>query len=202
MWLIALWLMGTEEPEDIREKTRPIDEAPAAAAKETRELRAHASVPVRIYIRNDMGKRFRLVEARVALDETEVVHRRSTGRHELERSFSALETAVRPGEHALRATLVYQGRNRGPRSQVENHQVRVQTSYAFDLAAESDTAAIHVVARERAGANVPLEKKTVLEVMAEPGSGVTPVRGAPGMVDAPAQPEEAAGQPAIRPALP
>jgi hypothetical protein len=174
MWLIALLVMGSGEPEDVREPTATIDEQPAEnVAVET----AQGSVPVRIYVRNEMSRRFRLVEARVVLDETEVVHRNAAGGNELERQFSALETPVPPGEHALTATLVYEGRNAGPFSYLDNYKFRVKTSYPFDLDRSQETAAIHVVAREKPGANVPLEQRPLIEVMAAPDSGVKPMPG-------------------------
>ena len=53
----------------------------------------------------------------------------------------------------------------------------MQTTYPFELAAGDEPAAIHVVAHELAGANLRLERRPVVEVLAAPGSGVTPMPG-------------------------
>jgi hypothetical protein len=178
MWLIALLVIGAGVPADDEKQTRPTVEEMRAqpAAMSDADARGPA-VPVRIDVRNEMSKRFRLVEARVVLDETEVVHQTAASGQELERTFSALETPVRPGEHALTATLVYEGRNRGPFSYLDNYRYKVQTSYPFDLESGKQSATIQVLAREKQGINLPLERRPILEVMTGPDSGVTPMPG-------------------------
>jgi hypothetical protein len=77
----------------------------------------------------------------------------------------------------LTATLVYEGRNAGPFSYLDNYRYKVQTTYPFELAAGEAPAAIQVVAHERAGANLKIENRPLVEVVAAPGSGVTPGPG-------------------------
>ena len=173
MWLIALLVLGCGDPQVTVSPDEP------ATVRNVGETAGEAKdigpgVPVRVHVRNEMGRRFRLVEVRVILDGTEVVHQSANGTRELERAFSALESPVMPGEHALTATLIYEGRNTGPFSYLDNYRYKVQTTYPFELDAGDQPASLHVVAHERAGANVPLEKKPILEVMTDPGSGVTP----------------------------
>jgi hypothetical protein len=176
MWLIALMalvLVGDEPTRPNPERGPSIDLLGEQAEPET----TAGAVPVRVFVRNDMSDRFRLVEARVVLDDTEVVHVNASGKKELEETFGALETPIPPGNHALTATLVYQGRNRGPFSYLDNYRYRVQTTYAFELAAGKEPAELHVIAHELPGANRRLERRPVVEVVAEPGSGVTPMPG-------------------------
>jgi hypothetical protein len=170
MWLIALMALAGGQPA-----------APAGArtlATEAQvdpfpEVATKDAVPVRIYVRNLMSRRYRLVEAKVVLDETEVVHETARPGQELERSFSALETVVPPGEHALTATFVYEARHRSGEDD-EPDRYQVQTAYPFALEAV-DEAFVHLVAHERSRGSVPVPGKLVLEAVSTPGSGVTPV---------------------------
>jgi hypothetical protein len=176
MWFIALLVfVGNEPVKDQVEQGGPTVDM-VGERSEAQPVKG-AAVPVQVVVRNDMGNHFRLVEARVVLDDTEVVHQNASGKQELEPSFGALETPVKPGPHALTATLVYEGRNTGPFSYLDNYRYKVQTTYPFELAEGGDTVAIQVVAHERQGANLRLENRPVLEVMAAPGSGVTPMPG-------------------------
>ena len=73
MWLIALLALvfvGDEPSRPAPERGPTIDLLGEQAEPETKA----GTIPVRVYVRNDMSDRFRLVEARVVLDETEVVH--------------------------------------------------------------------------------------------------------------------------------
>ncbi len=178
MWLIALWVWGGALPAG--------EAAPAGAVEEPLEAEVEAAaeaetgvnqVPVRIYVRNEMSNRLRLVEARVVLDDIEVVHETARPAQELERSFSALETVVPPGDHALTATLVYVAKNAGPFNYLEGYRYRVQTVYPFSLDGVREPASLHLVARERRGPNLAPERRLVLEAMSTPGSGVTPLPG-------------------------
>ena len=174
MWLIALLVLAGDEPNKPDPASGPtIDLLGEQAEPE----QTNGAVPVRVYVRNEMSNRFRLVSARVVLDGTEVVHENASGKKELERSFSALETPIKAGSHALTATLIYEGRNAGPFNYLDNYRYKVQTSYPFELAAGEDPAAIHIVAHEKQGANLRLENRPVVEVMAAPDSGVTPMPG-------------------------
>lgn len=180
MWLIALMVLVGDEP--VRQQVEQAEPGPGIdmVGEQAESDAKPGMVPVQVAIRNEMGSHFRLVEARVVLDGTEVVHQNASGKQELERSFSALETPVKPGSHALTATLVYEGRNTGPFSYLDNYRYKVQTTYPFELAEGDDPAAIQVVAHEKQGANLRLENRPVVEVMAAPGSGITPMPGVTG----------------------
>jgi hypothetical protein len=146
--------------------TEPVDPFGEVAAKD--------AVPVKIYVRNLMSKRWRLVEAKVVLDETEVVHETARPGQELEQSFSALETVVPPGEHALTATFVYESRQSDRPDDPERDRYRIQTTYPFSLEAVGE-AFVHLVAHERGRAGQPPERRLVLEAITSPGSGVKPL---------------------------
>jgi hypothetical protein len=165
MWLIALMVWGGGPPADRALATESLDPFGEVARKD--------AIPVRIHVRNQVSKRLRLVEARVMLDETEVAHETARPGEELERSFSALETVLPPGEHAVRATFVYEIRQDGPAGG-EPDRVQVQTAYPFSLAAVRE-AYVHLVAGERGRGQ---ERKPVLEARSSAGSGVTPLASA------------------------
>ncbi len=181
MWLLTWLVMAGGQVGD--DATRMIDE-PALPGEEL----AGDAVPVRIYIRNHLGKRYRLVEARVTLDGMEVVHETSRRGQELERAFSALETMTLPGEHTLAATLIYEARGAGG----DDDRRRVQTVYPFTLKGNKGPASLHIVAHDRMGAKVPGEKRPVLEVIRSPDSAATPL---------PATTTPATSQNVIRPTL-
>jgi len=132
--------------------------------------------PAYVQVHNEMGKRFRLTEAIVLLDASEVAHVKAVKDGELERDFRAFEGAVPPGEHAVTVTLIFQGRNSGVFNYVKDYHFRAETTGAFTVSAgDHRPATLEVVAREHKGASVPFEKKPQLEIMALPGSSATPV---------------------------
>jgi hypothetical protein len=131
-------------------------------------------VPGTVRVRSELGKRFKLVEATILLDGVPVAQRQARDGQELERSFEAWKGPVTPGAHAMTVTLVYQGRNPAVFSYMDDYRVRAVSSYAFD-AAPDRPAAMEVVARERKDGNLPLDKRTYVEIVPLPGSGVAPV---------------------------
>lgn len=135
---------------------------------------APANVPGTVRVRSEMGRRYRLVEASVAMDGAQVAHRRAPEGKELEREFTAFKGPVIPGRHAVNVTLVYQGRNAGLFNYLDDYTFRVQSSYAFDAIADRP-AVLDVVAKERKGISVPLEQKPTMEISPAPGSGATSV---------------------------
>ncbi len=130
-------------------------------------------------VRDEMGKNFRLVEASFVLDGSEVSHVRAPPGEELPRSFRAFEGPLAPGTHALNATLIYEGRNRGVFTYMDDYRFRVSSEYAFDVSESGGPASLVVVARERKGPNVPFEQKPRLEFVPEPGSVITPITSSP-----------------------
>jgi hypothetical protein len=132
------------------------------------------AIPTRVQFDNQMGKRFRLVEATVLVDGREVAHRRAAAGEELESQFQAYQGTIAPGNHALMVDLVYEGRNVGPFNYLDNYRYRVDSSYAFTVRATGRPANLDVVARERKGVNLPPEKRPVVEITPAQGSGAFP----------------------------
>jgi hypothetical protein len=173
MWLIAFLVAAGGVGQSAGGMTVPADRE--ALEQKLEVDTTEEAVKVRVNVRNGASRRWRLVEARVALDDTEVEHKASGRSRELERGFSALETSLRPGTHQLTATLVYEPRRGAGR------RVRVETTYPFSLTRVPDAAAIQVVAHERGKSRRTPASKPVLEVLTSPGSGVKPL---PGMTSA------------------
>jgi hypothetical protein len=175
MWLMVLVLAQPAQKAD--EIDRPgVDpferqaDPPAAAPR-----RADVNVPAAIEVRNEMGKRFRLVEAVFFLDGAEVARRTAGKGEDFQPAFRAYEGTLRPGAHALTVTLVYEGRNTGPFTYLDNYKYRVESTYAFSVAAADRPATLSVVAHERPGPNVPLEKKPMLDITPTATSPITPI---------------------------
>jgi hypothetical protein len=141
------------------------------------------SIPAQIEVQNQMGKRFKLVEAAVYVDGIEVAHRKAAGGQELENRFHAYDGAITPGGHALVVELTYEGRNVGPFTYLDNYRFRVDSSYAFSAQASDRPASLQVVARERKGANVPMEQRPMVEIAPAEGSGAWPTVPMPAAAD-------------------
>ncbi len=133
--------------------------------------------PVRIEARSEMGKRFRLVDAFFMLDGAQFAHLKASGKAELDIAARAMDVRLGRGLHSLTVVLVYQGRSVGLFSYLDNYRFRAVASYAFYLEKAEGKPVIKIVARERAGATVPLEKKPTLDISAPVGLGVTPMSG-------------------------
>jgi hypothetical protein len=173
MWLIAFLVVAGGGGQPAGGMTIPADRE--ALEQDVEDETTPQAVKVRVNVRNQVGRRWRLVEAKVALDDTEVEHKASGRTRELERGFSALETNLRPGTHKLTATLVYQRRG------AAGSRVRVQTTYPFSLVKDPDTAAIQLVAHERGKTRRTPASRPALQVIITPGSGITRL---PGMTSA------------------
>jgi hypothetical protein len=153
--------------------------APAAESGESRGAGGEALVPASIDVRSDLGKRFRLVEAHVVLDGREVATRTAAGGQELEHAFRAYDGQVAPGAHNVDVTLVYQGRNPRFFTYVDDYQFRVESTADLNAPPGGGPAAVQVLAYERPGATVPVERKPMMEIKAAPGSKVTLTPQAP-----------------------
>jgi len=128
-----------------------------------------------VQVHNQMGKKFRLVEASVLLDAVEVARVKAVKDGELERDFRIFDGAVLPGQHAVTVTLVFQGKNQGFFSYMDNYHFRAESTGAFTVnAGDSRPAVIDVIARESGGANVAFEKKPQIEIAAAAGSSAVP----------------------------
>jgi hypothetical protein len=154
----------------------------AANFQETSVKRAQPSPdaipPVRIASRSLMGKRFRLVDAFFMIDGIQVAHLTAPGKQELDLAGRALDVLLLRGQHTLTVVLVYQGRSVGLFSYMDSYRFRAVASYPFYLEKPPEgTPVINVLARERPGAFVPLEKKPMVDISAPFGFGVTPMTG-------------------------
>jgi hypothetical protein len=176
-WSIVGLLLAAPTPPGARTAPEVVGE-PAAADREdpnAPDPRAMPTIPAKVQVQNQMGKRFRLVEATVLLDGLEVSRRKAAAGQELERSFSGYEGAIGPGNHTLAVELVYEGRNLGPFTYLDDYRFSVATSYPFTARVSDRPASLDVVARERPGATVPVEQKPVLDIAPAAGSGATPM---------------------------
>jgi hypothetical protein len=135
--------------------------------------------PVRIESRSLMGKRFRLVDAVFVMDGIQIFHLTAPPKGELDLAARALEVRMNRGQHSLTVVLTYQGRSTGFFSYLDSYRFRAVASYPFYLEkVEADgRPLIRVLARERPGALVPIEKKPMLDISAPFGFGVTPMTG-------------------------
>jgi hypothetical protein len=183
MWLIAFLVVAGGVGQSAGGRTVPADREDLEQKLENDP--AGQSVKVLVNVRNGASRRWRLVEAKVALDDTEVLHKASRRARELERGFSALETSLRPGTHQLTATLVYERRG------ASGTRVRLQTTYPFSLIRVPDPAAIQLVAHDRGKTRRAPAAKPVLEVLTSPGSGVKPLPGMTSVLAPPAAPAPA-----------
>jgi len=134
--------------------------------------------PVRLESRSLMGKRFRLIDAVFLVDGIQIAHLTAAPKQELDLASRALEVALLRGQHTLTVVLVYQGRSVGLFSYMDSYRFRAVASYPFYLEKPVEgTPVIHVLARERPGALVALEKKPMVDISAPFGFGVTPMTG-------------------------
>jgi hypothetical protein len=162
-------------PAPTQMNTRPQAETPVEEARSVEQPGAALAPAIgTVRVRNEMGKRYRLVEMTVALDGEQVGYRRAPDGTELEKDVEAFQGPVTPGRHAVTVILVYEGRNSGLFNYMDDYKFRVQSGYAFDAAADRP-ASIDVVARERKGVTVPVEQKLTLEITPVAGSGATAV---------------------------
>jgi hypothetical protein len=152
-----------------------VDGVRAAPPRDARLLQM--VTPVRLVARNMMGRRFRLVEARFVLGGTEVARLSAPAGKEVDLSAPVMVVPLHRGEHALTATLVFQGRNVGFFSYLNNYRYRVESTYSFYLEQTEKQPIIEVVAREQGGVTVPLERRPTLEISSPMSAGVTPMGG-------------------------
>jgi hypothetical protein len=181
-WLLAL-VLAQAAPQS-HASARNDDGGARAASREA------AALPASIDLRSDLGKRFRLVESHVVLDGRELSNRVAAPGQELQHSFRAFDGPVSPGPHSLTVTLVYEGRNPGPITYLDEYRFRAQSTADFTAERGTVPAAIQVLAYERKGATVPLEQRPVIEIKTAPGSNLTP---------APATTQQSASIPAAPP---
>jgi hypothetical protein len=161
---------------------RTTDQTTEQASQQVLRATSDATQPATVDVRNQMGKRFRLIEARVSVDGLELARRTATAGQELEPTFRAYDGAIARGPHSVTVTLVYEGRNTGPFTYLDEYRYRVVSSTNIDAEESARPAALEIVAYERPGATVPVDQKPMAEIRAAPNSSVTPTRAvAPGL---------------------
>jgi hypothetical protein len=170
-WLLAL-VMAQAAPQAAG---RDQERATIAAARQEA-----GAVPATVDVRSTLGKRFRFVEAQISVDGREVNRITAPHGEALVSSFRAFDGALAPGRHTIAVTLIYEGRNTGVFTYLDNMRYVVQSSGEFAIEAGTRPAAVEVFASERAGATVPVDEKPTVELRTVAGTAVTPVsRSAP-----------------------
>jgi hypothetical protein len=122
------------------------------------------TLPATVDVRSDMGKRFKLIEARVVMDGRELAHRVASKGQELEQQFRAYEGEVGPGVHQVTVQLVYEGRNVGIFTYMDDYKIRLQSSAEVTVQDRAHPAAVQVLAYEKPGFTVPVEQKPTMEI--------------------------------------
>jgi hypothetical protein len=168
--MMVLLAQATPETRSIAPREAEVEEA----------IREPAALPASVDVRSAMGKRFRLIEARLVVDGQEMSHRTAAQGQELENRFRLYDGSLRPGLHSVNVLLVYEGRNSGLFTYMDEYKFNVQATTEFNVAAAGRPATIEVLAYERPGATVPIEKKPMMEIVAPSGSGATATVRPPG----------------------
>jgi hypothetical protein len=138
--------------------------APTTSA--TKAKSNEAPLVTAIHVRNEMGNRFALVEARLVVDGVEVSTRTAPKDEELPRQLDPLQVVLPPGPHVMTAQLVFRGRNTGPFRYLDEMRYRVDSTLPFRTGPQLGPATVDVVARERGGVNRPLEARPELTLAA------------------------------------
>jgi hypothetical protein len=141
-------------------------------------------------VRNEVGKKLRLVEATLILDDKELAHRTAPRGGELDPSFRlwssgeapvngsehvSIDGMLRPGEHAVTVALVYEARNVGPFTYLEGYRYRAEQTFGFTVGSGNRPVTLEVTAQERKAAKGPLPVEPVVSIQPGPGSRIVPV---------------------------
>jgi len=161
--MVVLLAQAAPEPRSIA--PREVEDG-LTAVKET-------TVPASVDLRSDLGKRFRLVEARLVVDGQELSHRLAATGQELETQTRLYDGAVRPGLHAVQVILLYEGRNKGPFTYLDDYKIRLESTVNFNFQEGSRPGALEILAYERRGATVTVEHKPMMELKSAANSGAT-----------------------------
>jgi hypothetical protein len=176
IWLLAgMWLLGADPSYPAPAPVEPANIQPASIIRESMpEARFQ---PLRIDARNEMGRRFRLVEVVYMVNRLQVLKVTAGPNEEVDLSLRAPSVPLAGGEHTLTVVMTFQGRGVGLFTYLDNYRFRTVASYAFYLERSDQPPVIKVLARERPGFFVSMEKKPMLEISAPFGQGVTPMTG-------------------------
>jgi hypothetical protein len=174
IWLMAgLWLFGADPS-----YPAPAESSNIQTASIVRDTLSEARVrPVRIEARNDMGKRFRLIEVVYMVNRAQVLRVTAGPKEEVDLTTRAVDVPLGAGQNTLTVVMIFQGRGSGLFTYFDNYRFRTVASYPFYLERSEAQPVIKVQARERPGFFVPVEKKPLLDISAPHGQGVTPMTG-------------------------
>lgn len=178
-------------PDPATRKAAATQVAPAPVPprqQQAQARRSDGSVPTFLRVRNQMGKRFRLVEVQLIVDGVQLAATAAPVNQDLGEGIGPLAALLPPGNHVLTARLIYVGRNVGVFTYMDDIRFTAESTAPFNL---EGPATLLVVANERKGANVPLEEKPQLTITlaTEPAAAPGGQGARPGV-----QPARAVGQ--------
>lgn len=112
---------------------------------------------------NKMGNSYRLLSLRYALDGTQIFSRSdpSGGMHK-KKTFDIMTGPIAPGSHTISVEATYRGNGYGPIRYLNKYKFKVRSSHTF-TASEGAGTRIRVLAFEKGGVSVPLEKRPTID---------------------------------------
>jgi hypothetical protein len=149
--------------EDCTAKEVVVPEAPPVAPAAPAAVAAVAPMPTTfatVSFRNDVGKKFRLVDARFTMDGQDlpvVLTNADPGK-----SYVIVSGAMTPGKHVVSARLTYRG-DRAVFSYMNGYKLNVSSDQMLTVPADR-AANFTVVGSETKGMTVPLERRVVVTV--------------------------------------
>lgn len=134
----------------------------ACAGKQPAPRRRFGTASVRIVVESRMSSSFRLIGAKLSLDERPIYERRSedlAGASEL----PVYDAQLEAGEHDLRVELDFRGVGYGVFAYLKGYRFRVKAQRRFEIDGGQRTV-VRVTAHERGGPTTPLEERPAIAV--------------------------------------
>jgi hypothetical protein len=125
-----------------------------------------------IHFRDDVGRNFRLVTARFAIDAKDLPRAPTKSQHG--RDYVIFQGALAAGRHTLTSHLTYRGRGRGVFTYLKGYTFNLTSEERLEVAV-GGTVSVTVVGKEQKGFNVPYEKSlatTIEPTVTTYGAGV------------------------------
>jgi hypothetical protein len=138
----------------------PVAPAAPAAVAAVAPVAPTPTTSATVSFRNDVGKKFRLVEARFTLDGQDLPVVLTTA--EPGKSYIIVSGAMKSGRHVVTARLTYRG-DRAVFSYMNGYKLNVSSDQMLTVPADR-AANFTVVGRETKGMTVPLERRVVVTV--------------------------------------
>jgi hypothetical protein len=167
-----------------------LNAAPSAAQgdgpQEMRERVVAPGAPVLVSVRSDVGSDLRFVEATLFLNGRRVARRTAPAGGELPRTtllWSSTDAKAPPvdrdgwlplGEHAMTATLTFEGRAVGPFTYLAGYRYNLDANFIFTIEPNSRPVSVQLAAHERANTEIPDRDKIAISVQPGPDSGAVP----------------------------